>query len=844
MMISNLRVNGLKEPLGYHFDHLTFSWELLGESSEKLIRQQVVIYSDPELNQVIKTVETNSSQNIVSVDSDFLTPRTRYYWKVTTQLESETVDSTSYFETGKLGEFWEANWISYKDEALDSVVFTKDFSVAKKIKSARLYCCGYGLYEVSLNGAKVTEEVLLPGYHSYDLLNQYQTFDVTDQLLMNNQLSFITGNGWYKGRFVFEGGYESIYGDRQKIIAELIIEHTDGTSSTITTNDSWTVATSFIKENSIYDGEVLDYQSKTEPLLLIELEGEKDLLAERSNPPILKQKMLKPKKAFFDKNDRIILDFGQIITGWLEGAVASDQTIRFRFSELLQDNQFYRDNLRTAKQEFTISPTREERYVRPHFTFYGFRYVEVAGLSMEQAVELQAYVIYSEMEELFQFDSSNEKLNQLVQNIQWSQRGNFLDIPTDCPQRDERMGWTGDVTIFANASCYNMNTNGFYANYLRNLELEQMELAGSVPFFVPYPKIPPHENINPFLVSSGAAVWGDVATVLPFQLFRHYKDKGLLKKNIQIMERWVSYLYQRDNEHGARRLWDFDRQLGDWLALDTENPNSPIGATDPSLIASIYYYKSTNYLAKSLLILEDEKGGFFQQLAEEIKQAIIAEYFEKDKLQLEPLTQTALALLLRNDLYPSIEAKTNLQNQLVEILKANNTFLNTGFVGTPELTHALAENDHADLAYTLLLNEACPSWLYEVNQGATTVWERWNSIAPDGKITGAEMNSLNHYAYGAVQDFIIEKVVGISHLEESSNILSMKLEPYFDRRLDWVKGSFKTANGSIDIAWHWRDEQIIELEVSIPHNTQLIYTDSNHESCVLKSGMTKLEVRK
>lgn len=842
MMISNLRVNGLSEPLGYHFDHLSFSWDLLGESSEKLIKQQLLIAADPQLEQVIKKVETKSSQNIVSVSSDFLFPRTRYYWKVTTQLESGTIEAISHFETGKLGESWEANWISYKDEVIDSVVFTKDFSVDKKIKSARLYCCGYGLYEASLNGVKVTEEVLLPGYHSYDLLNQYQTFDVTDQLQAHNHLSFLTGNGWYKGRFVFEGGYENIYGDRQKIIAELIIEYTDGSSSKITTNHSWTATTSYIKENSIYDGEVIDYCSKIEPLSLIELNDEKELLAERSNPPILKQKVLKPKKVFFDKEGKIILDFGQIITGWLEGSVASEQIIRFHFSELLQDNRFYRENLRTAKQEFMIYPTKEEKYIRPHFTFFGFRYVEAVGISRDQAAELQAVAVYSEMEELFQFESSNEKLNQLVRNIQWSQRDNFLDIPTDCPQRDERMGWTGDVAIFANASCYNMNTRSFYANYLRNLELEQAELDGSVPFFVPYPKIPPHENINPFLVSAGAAVWGDVATILPFQLFRHYKDKGLFKKNIQIMERWVTYLYERDTAHGSRRLWDFDRQLGDWLALDTENPSSPMGATDPNLVASIYYYKSTSYLAKGLLILKDERAGFYQKLAKEIQQAIIAEYYENEKLQLEPLTQTGLALLLRNDLYPSIDAKLELQNKLVNILKANNNFLNTGFVGTPELTHALAENGHADLAYTLLLNEACPSWLYEVNQGATTVWERWDSILPDGTISGTEMNSLNHYAYGAVEDFIIEKVIGLSHTDESSDILTIKLEPYFDRRLDWVKGSLKTANGPINISWRWRDEQVIDLKVQIPHDTRLLYTTSNHETSILHSGEMVLEV--
>lgn len=842
MKISNLRVNGHLQPIGYHFDHLTFSWDLIGNSTEEILFQRVLIAVDSEFNTVVESADTTSSQNILSVNHDFLSPRTRYYWKVITQLKTGIFEKVSYFESGKLTEPWDANWISYSNEAIDSVIFSKEFSLAKKIKSGRLYCCGYGLYEATINGMKITKEVLLPGYHSYDLLNQYQTFDITEQLRQNNQLSILTGNGWYKGRFVFDGGYENIYGEKQKLIAEIIVEYEDGTSIKCVSDDSWSVTTSFIKENSIYDGETIDYHSKPNQLEITELSNGKELLDERSNPPILKQKVFRPQKAFFDKTGSIVLDFGQIITGWLEGNVASDQPIRFRFAELLQEGVFYQDNLRTAKQEFSIFSPKEEIYVRPHFTFFGFRYVQVTGLSMEQAVELKAYAIHSDMEELFKFDSSNDKLNQLVKNIQWSQRDNFLDIPTDCPQRDERMGWTGDVTVFANASCYNMNTRSFYENYLRNLSLEQNNLSGSVPFFVPFPKIDPHEGINPFLVSDGAAVWSDVATVLPFQLYRHYKDKALLAKNLEVMENWVNYVYERDVANGSKHLWNFDRQLGDWLALDTDDSRNPIGATDPNLIASIYYYKSTSNLAKCLQFLEDERAEKYMQLATEIHQAIVDEYFINNKLLLKKVTQTALALLLRNSLYPSEQAKKELQIKLIELLKSNNNFLNTGFVGTPELTHALAENNFSEAAYTLLLNEECPGWLYEVNQGATTVWERWDSISPDGTINGTDMNSLNHYAYGAVQDFIIEKVLGLSHVDESSEILTMKLEPYFDRRLDWVKGSFKTSNGQIEISWKWRNQKIIDLEVEIPHDTQLVYIKGNHEKSILNSGTTTLEV--
>lgn len=844
MEINNLRVNGNQCPLGYDYDHLSFSWDIAGTSDEKILSQSVQISADPEFGNSIEITQVTAG-NLVSIDTKFLEPRKRYFWKVITKTQNAEYAKHSWFETGKLQEAWSASWISYQGLSLDSVVFSKEFSMNRKIKKARLYCCGYGLYECKLNGKHVTEEVLLPGYHSYDLLNQYQTFDVTDYLQNENELSFLTGNGWYKGRFVFEGGYENIYGDKQQIIAELVVEFDDGTHTKIVSDDSWHVQTSCVKKNSIYDGESIDLSRVSRPLTLQILDSGKDMLVERSNPPILRHEPIEPIRAFYDKNNSLVLDFGQIITGWIEGWIDGQLEAKFRFSELMQDDVFYRDNLRTALQEFTVMPSGERTYIRPHFTFYGFRFVEVKGLTMEEAVELKAYPIHSDMEELFFFESDNEQLNQLVENIKWSQKDNFLDIPTDCPQRDERMGWTGDVTIFANASCYNFDTRSFYTHYLKNLRLEQAQLAGSVPFFVPFPKIEPHDGINPFLITDGAAVWGDVATVLPYQLFRHFKDKGLLAQTIETMKSWVEYLYQRDLENGGRHLWDFDRQLGDWLALDNANPQNPIGATDPDLIASVYYYRSVNYLAECLMILQEQAGEKYKQLAQAIKQAILEQYYDDDQLLLEPLTQTGVALLLRNRLYPSKTALNNLKENLIRLLAENKNYLNTGFVGTPEITHALAENGLSELAYTLLLNEECPSWLYEVKQGATTVWERWNSILPNGEISGTEMNSLNHYAYGAIQDFIVEKVVGLRHFIDTNakSDYTMRLEPCFDSRITWIKGSLKTPNGTIKVSWKWLDSAVVELKVEIPCNTRLLYVDRQKLEKYLGPGNYTFEVQ-
>lgn len=835
MKPTNLRVNGLHRPLGYKYKHLTFSWETQG--NEPILMQRLEISTDSEFATCIKQVETQSQWNQISMDTTFLQLGRRYFWRVITETADATATSSSWFETAKSGT-WMADWLSYQGKSRDSVCFTKKFSTKKEIDKARLYACGFGIYECLLNTQAVTEEVLLPGYHSYDLLNQYQSFDVTSLLKKENHLEFLVGNGWYKGRFIFEGGQENIYGDKQKVICELHVEYKDGTKEVLVSDDSWEVHTSPILANSIYDGEEVDYSLAIQPLVLAVLTEDKELLQPRNNPPIKKQEPISVKRTFLDTKGELVLDFGQIITGWVIGEIFSSKKVTLRFGELLQEGAFYQENLRTAEQTLTVTAGDLPCALRPHFTFFGFRYVAVTGLTVDEAKELKAYPIWSDMDELFQFESGNKKLNQLVENIKWSQRDNFLDIPTDCPQRDERMGWTGDVTIFANASCYNFESKSFYEHYLRNLALEQQLLDGSVPFFVPYPKVEPFEGINPFLVTDGAAVWGDVATTLPYQLFRHFRDKGLLEQNIDVMIGWVDYLHKRDLEHGGKHLWDFDRQLGDWLALDNGNPHNPIGATDPNLIASAFYYRSTSYLAICLEVLGDERSEKYHRIAEKIKQAILKKYFVGDELYLEPATQTGISLLLNNGLYPSEVGKEKLLVGLVELLAENQNYLNTGFVGTPELTQALAENGRPDLAYTLLFNENSPSWLYEVNMGATTIWERWNSILPDGTISGTEMNSLNHYAYGAVQAFIVENVIGLRYSlnDPTTEIHSLDLRPCFDHRLPWVKGSLKTPHGRIMVAWEWLDEAQVEVNVTIPGNTQLRYFDETGQEKILKTG--------
>ncbi|HEM6341936.1 TPA: family 78 glycoside hydrolase catalytic domain [Streptococcus suis] len=858
MQIDQLKVNGVSTPLGYHFDYLTFSWRFQSSEFHEDLKYKIDISKDDCFEEIVFSGVTDSYYNTYTVTSEFLEPRTRYFWRVSV----DEVSAISYFETGKMNEPWEADWISYQEPTFESVSFKKSFSVKKEIRAARLYSLGLGLYEVFINKRKVGDEYLAPGYHSYDLIQQYQTYDVTEFLQDSNEVTFLVGNGWYRGRFIFEGGLENIYGDKQKLIAELHILYHDGSTEIIKSDTTWSATTNEIVENSIYDGETIDFSSECQPLTIDMDKENKQLLRERIDLPTCNMESLEP-HIFRDTANNLLLDFGQEITGWIEGVLpANKPKVSFKFGEILQDGQFYSANLRTAKQEFVILNNEKDRIIRPRFTFFGFRYVKVEGLTELEAQRFSAKVLHSKMEERFRFTSSHKKLNQLISNIRWSQKDNFLSIPTDCPQRDERMGWTGDITVFANTASYNMETRAFLGHFLKMVELEQEQLNGAVPFFAPFPKVANRDVQNPFLNSAGAAVWGDTATVLPITLFRHFRDLGLLKSHLSMMMNWVDYIYCQDEERGGKRLWDFGFQLGDWLALDLGIPGTVFGATDSALIATIYYYYSASNTAKALKLCNDSRATFYSKLANEIHAALLDTYFIGDELNLIPVTlqsevelnrqemgqlfggidistrvdtQTGLSLLLRFGIYPSESARLKLVETLKERMSESDGALTTGFVGTPELPHALLEGDLVLEAFSLLFKETSPSWLFEVNMGATTTWERWDSILPNGKISGIEMNSMNHYAYGAIEDFVIEKIIGINLPDINDNTNTYTISPRYPSQLDFLSGKLETVNGTIAVNWEIQNENV-KLRIDVPARTNINLILLNGKRKALRTG--------
>ncbi len=841
MKIEHLQVNHMEKPLGYHFPYLTLSWKVLDAKAAYSSQTRLLIslqenMEDPVFDSGIKK-EFHFCQMQVEME---LEPRTRYYWKVnvSTELGEEAESEVSWFETGKLEEEWSADWISVAEDKSRMPVLYKEFVMENPVKKARLYIFGAGLYEASLNEEKISAEYLMPGYHSYDCFMEYQAYDVTKELKAGeNQLSVLLGEGWYKGRFGFDDHddtYHDLYGDRKKCIAELHVEYENGKRQVICTDESWKAYASNVKENGIYDGEVQDDTLAVQDLTVEVLKDSKKLLTERTSLPLHKTEEFTPVK-ITRHNDHVLLDFGQSITGWVEfsGNFEKDQVIRLQYGEVLQNNMFYRDNLRTAKAEFVYTSDGVVKTIRPHFTYYGFRYVKVEGLKVDQKVVFKAYRLMSDIEETGWIETSNEKVNILFENTKRSQKCNFLDIPTDCPQRDERMGWTGDVAIFANTACFHMDSVAFFDHYARCVYEEQQILEGAVPFFAPRPKVERTEKANPFYFDGGACLWSDVATMLPWTLFTYYGDKGLLKQHYPMMKLWVDYMQERSSHNEVPYLWQNDRHLGDWLALDNGNIHNPIGKTDMGLLASLFYGWSSAILAKTGITLGYEESSEYEELAANIKEAFIRYYFTKEgKLQVEE-TQTGCALLLYTKMYPEC-AKEYLKDTLKRLIEEAGGHLNTGFAGTPFLCPALSENGMNEIAYDLLLKEDYPSWLNEVNLGATTIWERWNSLDENGVISGTGMNSLNHYGYGSIADWMYRYMCGFRPQKDRN--IQMVIAPLPDKRMQYVKGTWESPNGTYVCEWKYTDTQDLNYYVEIPFNEKVEMIFPNGNRHILSHG--------
>lgn len=831
MYISRLRVNHKKNPLGFNLAKIHLSWEVKDVCGKWAVETRIIVSESSNMEKLVydSGVQENYHENQMLVSFD-LKPRTRYYWQV--EVKDDKGDcaksNPAWFETGKLQESWTAKWIGTEENEKRMPLLYKEFELKEKPESVRWHVCGLGLYEAYANEKKAGREFLMPGYHCYDSFLEYQTLDVTELLSQGkNKIAVLLGEGWYKGRFGFDGDYRNLYGNQKKCIGELHIRYANGQEECIVTDSSWKAEESSICENGIYDGEHIDETLEHKMLSVEEIEETRPLV-ERFNPRIHKVEEFQP-ISVEQEDEALLLDFGETVTGWVEitGAFETGQKVMMQYGEVLQKGRFYRDNLRTAKAEFTYVSKGKGETIRPHFTYYGFHYVKIKGLNPEKEYKFTAYRIMSDIERTGWVATDHDKVNHLLENTLRSQKCNFLDIPTDCPQRDERMGWTGDAGIFASTACFHMDSGSFFHHYMKNMQAEQEKCNGAIPFFVPRPKVKKEEHTNPFYLDSGAAVWGDAATLIPWKLYQFYGDKAMLEEQYPVMKAWVDYEYERTKENEIPYLWQNDRQLGDWLALDNGNINNPIGKTDSGFIASVYHYWSTKMVKEAAESLGLEESKVYAEREKEIRNAILNYYFPDKKFCLE-YTQTACALLLYLKLYPEGEREV-ITAKLAELLKKNNGHLNTGFVGTPILCMALSENGQNQLAYDLLLNEDYPGWLHEVNLGATTVWERWNSLEEDGSISGTGMNSLNHYAYGSIAEWIYRYMCGLN--PSIGEAVKMTIYPMPDQRFKKAEGSWRSVFGKYVCAWNWKSEQEVVCNIEVPFNAnaRFILPDGTEE---------------
>lgn len=808
MRVYDAKVNHMTNPMGFFMDGVSFSWKVDEARGKAQKAARVRVAADEKMQEILFDSGMDEQADSLAYPVELaLAPRTRYFWQVTvlSDAEEEADSEVQWFETSKMSEEWTGKWLTCDSTEKRHPIFSKEIAPAKEVAKARLYVTGLGLYEAYIDGKKVGDEYLTPYSNNYNRWVQYQTYDITDQIAGGGKLSILLGNGWYKGRFGFSAfedkGY---YGNEWKVIADVVLTYTDGTEEVIGTDESWTVTRSRIMFSNLYDGEQID---ATAPELPAEeptvCDAPKGRLEARRSLPVVAHEHIKPVELIHTPAGEQVFDMGQNFAGIFTFRVKepAGTKIHIQTGEVLQKGNFYNENLRSAKSEYIYISDGNETVIRPHFTYYGYRYVKVEGVSDLKIEDFTGLALYSDIEMGGDVETGHDLVNQLVSNVRWGMKGNFIDVPTDCPQRDERMGWTGDTQVFSPTATFLADTYAFYSKYLHDMYTEQMDLDGMVPDVVPSAG-----------VHSTACVWGDSSCIIPWNMYRFYGDKKILEDQYDSMRNWVDYISRVDGDnHGWRSVFHY----GDWLALDNPSGKTDevMGGTDEGYIANVYYAASAGIVAKAARVLGYEADAkTYQALCDEQFEEVKKEYFSQTG-RCCIKTQTALILALKYHLSENEELTKKTLRLLFQI---SGDKLKTGFTGMPLMCPVLSENGMNDLAYTLLLNEDYPGWLHEVKLGATTVWERWNSLDENGDISSTGMNSLNHYAYGSILEWVFRYVTGFRVSEEHPGSRHLLIAPTLNWKLKRAKGSYHSAAGTYETSWELADPSHVTVKVTVP----------------------------
>jgi alpha-L-rhamnosidase len=871
----NLTISeGFTNPLGFYDPNPTFSWKLpVSECNKSQSAYQIVAASSsdllPDNADLWDSEKQNSEQSTwIMYEGKPLESRQKVYWQIkywNQDGDPSKWSETNHFELGLLNNSdWKAQWIGL-DTAKDSIrgkgkvlihkpqYLRKRFELYDDVTSARLYITAKGLFDVSINGENVSDDAMSPGFTTYDKRIETLTYDVTNLLKSGqNTLGVELASGWYSGRLLW-GTTPWDNTISPKVLAQLELTMSDGSKEIIVSDASWKGTTNGpLQFAEIYDGEIYNANLEMPNWTTNNFDDnnwtnvevaalDANVKLEPKRHTAVKEKIELVPEDITNINGTLVFDLKQNMVGVpiVNVPMKKGDTLKIRFAEMLSpDGSFYTKNYRSAHStDYYIASKDGVIQYKPKFTFHGFRYVELSGFdtSNEPSIHwLKGLVLYSDFDDNGTFTSSHDKLNQLQSNIVWGLRGNFLDIPTDCPQRDERLGWTGDAQVFGPTSMFNADVYKFWASWLQSVREAQLE-DGAIPWTVP-------DSRGNKIGSSG---WGDVCTIIPWKIYMRTGDTRILEENFEMMQNWLKYHKKRSKDYISNMM-----SFSDWLQPYPENGNTR-GDTSSKLIGTAFFAHSAKLTAKAAEALgKTEDQAKYEDLYNTVATAFENKFFDKTgKVKEVPETQTSYLLALAFDLI-SEDKKANAKKFLLEKIAEADNHLRTGFLGTPLLSEVLDETGEIDLMYKLLFNETYPSWFYSINQGATTIWERWNSYSKEEGFNPMNMNSLNHYAYGAIGQWMYERIAGIAPLEAGYKII--KIAPQPNEPLTSASASLNTPYGKVASAWEVKND-IFTLKVTIPPNTtakvvmpgtaEFIEESNNIKKIGTENGSVELEVQ-
>ena len=681
---------------------------------------------------------------------------------------------------------WKAKWIAGCGEKQEICpVFQKEISVGKQVQSASLSITALGVYEARMNGERVGKFIMAPGWTVYQKRLQYQTYDVTELLQEHNCLRVTVGKGWYHTNMQ---GWKNSPAQKELhkaplgLLAQLEVCYTDGSREVFATDESWSCTEGPVRFAEIYDGEIYDATVEYGLGEAVRVfDGPYDALIAQQGEEVREHERIAARQIFVTPAGETVVDFGQNVTGYVEVTLTAHagEAVKLSHAEVLdQKGNFYTENYRTAKSLYEYTCTEGTQTYKPGLTFYGFRYIRIDRFPGQPELQnFTAVAVYSDMKRTGYIHTTDPMLNQLADNVIWGQRGNFLDVPTDCPQRDERMGWTGDAQVFIRTAALNYDVEKFFTKWLEDMKADQGE-DGCIPHVIPH------------LMGDApsSAAWGDAAAICPWELYMAYGNRETLRSQYDMMKKWVSYIGTHTT---TQYLWTGGTHYGDWLGLDAPS-GSYKGSSNADFIASAFYAYSTELTIRAGEALGEDVSEY-----KSLYQKIV-ETFRRTYPEYHTQTECVLAAHFRLAEDPAQAAA-----QLAQRVRECGGQLQTGFVGTPYLLHVLSDYGYDELAYELLLRKEYPSWLYPVSKGATTIWEHWDGIKEDGSFWSKDMNSYNHYAYGSVMDWVYQKAAGIT--PAAPGYSTVQIAPVPDDRLTMLEAVLETRHGEIRSRWIQKD---------------------------------------